>query len=53
MKDIEEWNKKKLAKIISTEYPTNPRFHDLSGKRFGRLLVEKYHGKADTGELFY
>ena len=53
IKDIEEWNRKKLARIISTDYPTSPRFRDLSGKRFGRLLVERYHGKADTKEIYY
>lgn len=34
MKSLEERNQEKLNNIVSTEYPTDSRFHDLTGKDF-------------------
>lgn len=31
------------------EHPKNKRFKDLSGKRFGRLIVMNLHSKTDSG----
>lgn len=53
MKDIEEWNRKIIDRIVTTEYPLNPKFHDLSGFTFGRLYVDKYYGKDKDGRIYY
>lgn len=34
------------------EYPTSPKFIDLSGKEFGRLTVNSYHGKLNKHCFF-
>lgn len=33
--------------------PTNPRFHDLTGKKFGRLTVLRYIGKNRHGRSIW
>lgn len=53
MKDLAAHNQMLLDKIVDSSIPTSPKFHDLSGKTFGRLKVDKYVGKNKSGNLFY
>lgn len=53
MKDLAAHNQKLLDKIVDSSIPTSPKFHNLSGKTFGRLKVDKYVGKNKSGNLFY
>lgn len=40
-------------KIITTEYPTDPRFIDLSGIDVGYIHVDKYCGKDEKGVKYF
>lgn len=40
-------------KIMTTEYPTDPRFLDLSGKDFRYIHVDKYCGKDKYGVKYF
>ena len=40
-------------KIMTTEYPTDPRFLDLSGKDFGYIHVDSYCGKDEHGVKYF
>ena len=40
-------------KIMTTEYPTDPRFLDLSGQDFGYIHVDKYCGKDEHGMKYF
>lgn len=54
MKDFDKFNKNiEENVIVNWEYPTNPRFHDLSGSTFGRLKVLNYAGKNKNGVQYY
>ena len=53
MKSLEERNQEKLNNIVSTKYPTDSRFHDLSGNDFGMLHVNKWIGLAYNGQSIY
>ena len=53
MKSLEERNQEKLNNIVSTKYPTDSKFHDLSGKDFGMLHVNKWIGLAYNGQSIY
>lgn len=39
------YNNKILSKLVSTDYPIQPSFKDLTGMTFGRLHVDKYAGR--------
>lgn len=54
MRDLEKFNKHiEEDVIVNREYPTSPRFNDISGKTFGRLKVLSYAGKDEHNEKFY
>lgn len=40
-------------KIITTDYPTDPRFIDLSGRDTGYVHVDKYCGKDRYHNMYY
>ena len=40
-------------KIITTDYPTDPRFIDLSGRDVGYVHVDKYCGKDRYHNMYY
>lgn len=40
-------------KIVTTDYPTDPRFHDMSGEDHGYLHVDKYCGKDQYGTKYF
>ena len=42
-----------MANIVSFDYPTSKTFKDLSGMRFGRLVVNSYYGKTERYEIYY
>lgn len=42
-----------MIKFVSTALPTGPRFIDLTGKRFGRLLVIRFAGVSKSGQTFW
>lgn len=53
MKDLNAHNQKILDKIVDKNYPTSPKFHDLSGQTLGRLKIDHYVGKDKNGNIFY
>lgn len=41
------------SRNITTDYPTDPRFRDLSGQDFGYIHVDKYCGKDVHGTKYF
>ena len=39
--------------IVSTDYPTDPKFTDLSGQDFGYIHVDKYCGRNSKNRIYY
>ena len=39
--------------IIFTDYPTDPKFTDLSGQDFGYIHVDKYCGRNSKNRIYY
>ena len=50
---LEEHNQKILNSIVSTNYPNRKDFIDLSGRKIGRLHVDKRIGRGSHHETFY
>ena len=50
LKELEEISEDRIYhvynKIITTDYPTDPRFIDLSGRDVGYIHVDKYCGRG-------
>ena len=40
-------------KITNMDYPTDPRFLDLSGQDFGYIHVDKYCGRDKYGVKYF
>lgn len=54
MRDLEKYNKHiEEEVIVNREYPTDPRFKDLTGNTFGRLKVLNYAGKNLRGDKYF
>ena len=49
----EAHNKKVLEKIVKTEKPNDPRFTDLTGSVFSKLVVTRYAGKDKKRRAYY
>ena len=51
--ELDVYNTKILATLVSTSYPIQPTFIDMSGMTIGELYVDKYAGRNRRKRSFF